>query len=100
MTFGTGCPSEMFEQFFYGSFRERGFRQLAFLKGENPTLSNMVILYFIRMQILYWFEPMPENSYLRRIHGIIDSIRKSYLFAQAKKQNYGIFWKTGVLWEF
>ena len=50
------------------------------------------------MQILYSFkntkEPMPENSYLRRIHCIIDSIRKSYLFAQAKKQNYGVFWNS------
>ena len=64
----------------------------------------MVILYITGMQILYWFkntkEPKPENSYLRRIQGIIDSIRKSYWFAQAKKQNYGVFWKIVVLWEF
>ena len=53
------------------------------------------------MQILYGFEnkkePMPGNQNLRRIHSITDPIRKSYLFAQAKKQNYGVFWKRGVL---
>ena len=43
---------------------------------------------------------MPENQYLTQICNIIDSICKSYLFAQAKKQNYGVFWKIGVLWEF
>ena len=43
---------------------------------------------------------MPENQYLKQIHGIIDSICKSYLFAQDKKQNYGVLWKIGVLWEF
>ena len=38
---------------------------------------------------------MPENSCLRRIHDIVNSIRMSYLFAQAKKENYGV-----VLWQF
>ena len=46
------------------------------------------------MQILYLFEnakePMPENQDLRRIHDIIDSIRKSYFIALVKKQNYGV----------
>ena len=37
---------------------------------------------------------MPENMYLWRTHGIIDSIRKSCLFAQAKKQNDGVFRKN------
>ena len=99
-----GVPPESLGNFFYVPFRERGLCRLTFLKGEKSTFSNMVILYIIGMQILYWFkntkEPMPENSYLRLIHVIIDSIRKSYLFAQAKKQNYGLFWKIVVLWEF
>ena len=44
----------------------------------------MFMLCTTGMQILYWFEntkePMPENQYLRRIHSIIDSIRKSYFY--------------------
>ena len=99
-----GVPPKRLGNLFYVPFRERGFRRLTFLKGEKPALSNTVILYIIGMQILYWFrkakEPMPETSYLRRINGIIDSICKSYLFAQAKKQNYGVFWKIDVLWGF
>ena len=39
---------------------------------------------------------MSENQYLRRSHDIIDSIRKLCLYAQAKKQNYELFWKIGV----
>ena len=39
---------------------------------------------------------MSENQYLRRSHNIIDSIRKLFLYAQAKKQNYESFWKIGV----
>ena len=93
-----GVPRKSLSNFFYVPFREWGFRRLTFLKGEKSTLSNMVILYIIGMQILYWFkntkESTPENSCFRRIHGIIDSIRKSYLFSQAKKQNYGVFWNS------
>ena len=40
---------------------------------------------------------MPEYQYLRQIHDINDSIHKSYLFAQDKKQNYGLFWKISVV---
>ena len=75
MTFCTECLSQKFGQFLYVPFRERGLRRLTFLKGEKSTLSNMVILYIIGMQILYSFEnakePLPDNSYLRRTHGII-----------------------------
>ena len=39
---------------------------------------------------------MSENQYLRRIHDIIDYIRKLCLYSQAKKQNYELFWKIGV----
>ena len=57
----------------------------------------MVKLYIIEMYTLYWLknakEPLSENQYLRQIHGIIDSLCKSYLFAQVKKQNYRVFWK-------
>ena len=92
-----GVPPKSLGNFLYVPFREQGFRRLTFLKVEKSTLSNMVIPYIIGMQILYWFKnankPVPENSYLRQIHGIIDSFRKSYLLAQAKKQNYGVFWK-------
>ena len=52
-------------------------------------------------------KPIPKNQYLRRIRRyylifeiFIDSIRKSYLFPQVEKQNYGVFWKIGVKWEF
>ena len=97
-------PPKSLGNFFYVPFREQGFRWLTFSKGEKSTLLNMVKLYIIGMQILYWFkntkEPIPENQYLRWIHGIVDFIRKSYLFRQAKKQNYRVFCKTGVLWEF
>ena len=61
----------------------------------------MVILYTIGMQTLYWLknakEPVSENQYLRRFHGIIDIICQSYLIAQAKKQNYEAFWKKSVM---
>ena len=63
----------------------------------------MTKLYMTGIQILHWFEntkePISENQYLTQIHGIIDSIQ-SYMFAQAKKQNYGVFWKIGVMWKF
>ena len=39
---------------------------------------------------------MPENQYLRQIYGIIDSIRKSYLYAQIKIQDRRVFWKIQV----
>ena len=51
VTFGTGRPIQKLGQFFV-LFRERGFRRLTFLKGEKSTLSNMVILYIIGIQIL------------------------------------------------
>ena len=63
-----GVPPKSLGNFFYVPFRERDFCRLTFLKGEKSTLSNMVILYIIGMQILYWFknttEPMSENWYL------------------------------------
>ena len=55
----------------------------------------MVILHIIGMQTLHWLknakEPVSENQYLILFHGIIDSICKSYLIAQAKKQYDGVF---------
>ena len=68
MAFGTARPSQKCRQFFYVPFRERGFRQVTFLKGDKSPLSNIVIFYIIGMQTLYWFEntkkSMPENQYL------------------------------------
>ena len=52
-TFGIGRSSQKFGQFFYVLYRDRGFRRLMFLKDEKSTLSNIVVLYIIGMQILY-----------------------------------------------
>ena len=95
MTFRTGCPSQKFGQLFLWAISERGFCPLTFLKGKKSTLSNMVILHIIGMQTLHWLknanEYVSENQYLRLFHGIIDSICKSHLIAQAKKQYDGVF---------
>ena len=76
----------------YGPFRELGFRRLTFLKGGKSTISIMVILYITAMQILNWFENKKNPCLKINIWGIIDSIRKPYLFV--------VFWKIGVFQNF
>ena len=62
-----GDPPKCLGNFFYGQFRKWGFRWLILFKGEKSIWSNMVILYIIKMQILYWIEntkePVSENQY-------------------------------------
>ena len=83
MTFATRRCSQKFGQFFYELFRERGFAGQRSLRMKNQ-LYKICSCYVSLECILYWFEntkePMPENQYLRRIHSIIDSIRKSYFY--------------------
>ena len=92
------CPKSLGN--FYGQFREQGFCRLTFLEGENQLYQ--IWSYYISLECKIYTDlkmqkKLSENQYLRRIHGIIDSIRKLDLFAQAEKQNYGAFWKIGVL---
>ena len=46
MTFGTGRPSQRY-------LKLQRYLRLTLLKGEKSTLANMVILYIIKLQILY-----------------------------------------------
>ena len=78
-----GVAPKSLGNFFIELFRERGFSGQRSLRMKNQ-LYKICSCYVSLECILYWFEntkePMPENQYLRRIHNIIDSIRKLYFY--------------------